>query len=72
MDNKQDPNLALEALEERIDALIQVCQSLHNENKTLKAQHTDLVKQRTALIEKTENAKARVEGMISRLKMMEF
>ena len=72
MDNKQDPNLALEALEERIDALVQVCQRLHDENKTLKAQHTDLVKQRTALIEKTENAKARVEGMISRLKMMEF
>jgi len=72
MNKKQDPNLALELLEQRIDALVQVCQSLHDENKTLKTQHTDLVKQRTALIEKTENAKARVEGMISRLKMMEF
>ena len=72
MENKQPPTIALEGLEERIDALVQVCQGLYEENKSLKAQQADLLKQRNALINKTETAKARVEGMISRLKMMEF
>lgn len=72
MNKPQNPDQSLLLLEERIDALVQVCQHLHEENKSLKSQQTDLIQQRSALLEKTENAKARVEGMISRLKMMEY
>ena len=72
MNNEQDPNESLQLLEERIDALVQVCQRLYDDNAQLKSQQAELMQQRNALMEKTEKAKSRVEGMISRLKMMEY
>lgn len=72
VNKEQNPDTALQLLEQKIDALVQVCQNLHEENQLLKNQHTELVQQRSALMDKTEKAKSRVESMISRLKLMEI
>ncbi|MFT6625248.1 MAG: cell division protein ZapB [Cycloclasticus sp.] len=72
MNTEQNPEIALQDLEQRIDALVQVCQRLHEDNQHLKKQQTDLIQQRSLLMEKTEKAKSRVESMISRLKLMEI
>ncbi|OUR87845.1 TIGR02449 family protein [Cycloclasticus sp. 44_32_T64] len=71
MNKEQNPEIALQQLEQKIDALVQVCQNLHEENHELKRQQADLIQQRSALMDKTEKAKSRVESMISRLKLME-
>ncbi len=63
------PGLAL--LEEKIDALIELCEALASENQTLKAKQQSLTVDRARLIEKNELAKTRVESMISRLKALE-
>ena len=71
--NKEDnPEIALQHLEQKIDSLIRVCQQLHDENTQLKSEHTELIQQRNALSDKNEKAKSRVEAMISRLKLMEI
>jgi len=63
--------LDLNRLEERIDDLIQAIADVSVENDTLRSQQTQLMTERSALIEKSELARARVESMISRLKAME-
>jgi len=71
--NKEDnPEIALQHLEQKIDSLIRVCQQLHDENTQLKSEHTELIQQRNVLSDKNEKAKSRVEAMISRLKLMEI
>jgi len=71
--NKEiNPEIALQQLEQKIDSLIQVCQRLHEENRLLKNQQTELIQQRSTLLDKNEKAKSRVEAMISRLKLMEI
>lgn len=72
MNKETSPEIALQDLEERIDALVQVCQRQHEENQQLKSQQVELMQQRSELMEKTEKAKTRVEAMISRLKLMEI
>ena len=61
----------LGALEARVDELIRQNKSLETENSALRNQQENLVKERAALIEKTEQAKGRIEAMISRLRTME-
>jgi len=68
---EQNPEVALHELEQKIDMLVQVCQNLHEENQQLKTQQGELIQQRSALMDKTEKAKTRVEAMISRLKLMD-
>ena len=63
------PGLAL--LEEKIDALIELCESLATENQALKAKQQSLTADRAKLIERNELAKSRVESMINRLKALE-
>ncbi len=72
MSKEQKPEIALQHLEQKIDTLVQVCQNLHEENRQLKNQQTDLIQQRGALMDKTEKAETRVEAMISRLKLMDI
>ncbi len=60
----------LKRLEEKIDALLSLCQNLQNENRSLKSKQNDLVRDRAHLIDKTSQAKNRVEAMITRLKSM--
>ena len=72
VNKEQNPEGEKQHLEQKIDALVQVCQNLHEENQQLKNQQADLIQQRSALMDKTEKAKTRVESMISRLKLMEI
>ena len=66
---EDDPDL--QQLEQRVEALIQACDELKDENHSLRVQQDSLVQERAKLIEKTELARSRVESMIHRLKSME-
>lgn len=64
--------LNLNSLEARVDELINALSDLASENRSLRAQHSGLLAERAALIEKSELARSRVESMITRLKAMEI
>jgi len=61
----------LKRLEQRVDALVEVCDQLQNENKSLKQRQDTLTAERATLLQKNEQVRARVEAMIGRLKAME-
>lgn len=61
----------LKMLERRVDELIQRIHALSRENQSLRDSQSSLIAERARLIEKTEMARTRVEGMITRLKSME-
>jgi cell division protein ZapB len=61
----------LQALEAKIDALIQLCEQLAAENRTLRESQTSLISERAVLLEKNALARTRIETMIARLKSME-
>lgn len=61
----------LKRLEQRVDALVQVCEELKEENRTLKQRQDALTAERATLLQKNEQVRARVEAMIGRLKAME-
>ena len=63
--------LDLAALESRVDDLIRTIESLQHENHNLRSQQSLLTAERSTLVEKTEQARSRVEAMIARLKAME-
>ena len=54
-----------------MDELLQRCQRLQEENQGLRARQDALTAERAELVEKTEQARARVEGMLTRLRTME-
>jgi len=62
----------LKDLEERVNDLVAKCARLQEENYALRHQQNHLIAERAALIEKTEQARTRVESMITRLKSMEL
>lgn len=64
-------DLDLSRLEFRIAELIQVCERLKEENRSLRAQQQTLTNERAALIEKNDQVRVRVEAMINRLRAME-
>ena len=61
----------LKRLEQRVDALVRVCDQLQDENKSLKQRQDVLTSERATLLQKNEQVRARVEAMIGRLKAME-
>ena len=61
----------LKRLEKRVDALVDVCDQLQNENQSLKQRQDTLTAERATLLQKNEQVRARVEAMIGRLKAME-
>jgi cell division protein ZapB len=69
--SETNPSTELEALEAKLDTLIEQYNQLKNENKSLKTKQDALVKEKAKLLEKTTLAKTRVEAMITRLKAME-
>jgi cell division protein ZapB len=69
-DNDID-NSDLASLEARVDDLIKTIEKLKSENSALRNQQEGLVNERAILIEKTEQARTRIESMISRLRAME-
>ena len=66
-----EKQLDIKNLEDRVDELISTVERLRSENKTLRESQTNLVSERDKLIQKTEQARTRVETMIQRLKAME-
>ena len=64
-----DPHLR--KLEDKIDQLVQICGDLHNENQLLKDNEANWLRERAKLREKNEQARTRVEAMITRLKSLE-
>lgn len=68
---ENDPSTELAALEAKLDTLIAQYNLTKSENKSLKVKQDALVKEKAKLLEKTTQAKARVEAMIARLKAME-
>ena len=71
MSNNDSENTDLAALEARVDELINTVGHLKSENSALRSQQESLVNERAILIEKTEQARTRIESMISRLRAME-
>ena len=71
MTDTTDEKLELTGLELRVYELIKTVRHLADENKVLRSQQTALTSERATLIEKTEQARRRVEAMIERLKAME-
>ena len=71
MNEKNSENLDLAALEARVDELIRTVDNLKSENITLRSQQEHMVNERSSLIEKTEQARVRIESMITRLRAME-
>jgi|TARA_B100002019_G_C20878212_1_gene407355 cell division protein ZapB len=70
--NKDDKTtFDLYRLEEKIDDLITKVTALTEENEQLRGQKESLTNERFSLLEKTDQAKKRVEAMILRLKTME-
>jgi cell division protein ZapB len=61
----------LDQLEQQIMSLIRLNQRLQEENASLRARQETLVIERSELIEKSEQARSRVEAMLSRLRAME-
>ncbi len=64
-------DMDLKILERRVDELIQRLNAVNSENQSLRESQSALIAERARLIEKTELARTRVEGMITRLKAME-
>lgn len=71
MNTKTDQSLELKELEQKLDLLIEQFNAVKNENNSLKVKQDALVKEKAKLLEKTTQARIRVEAMISRLKAME-
>ena len=71
MDKNDTNELELSSLEARIDELITTIESLTVENTVLKTHQNTLTIEKTELISKTEQARTRVAGMITRLKALE-
>ncbi len=63
--------LELKNFENKLDELIEHYQYLKNENKDLKVKLEHLTQEKVELLEKASLAKARVDTMITRLKVME-
>ena len=61
----------LRALETRVEELILVCVQLKDENRTLRAETEQLSAERDRLVESNTQARARVEAMVEKLKLLE-
>ena len=61
----------LKRLEERLDDLVEICNRLQTENKSLKEKQETLSHERASMVQKNEQDRARVEAMHVRLKSME-
>ncbi|MFO1517341.1 MAG: TIGR02449 family protein [Lysobacterales bacterium] len=67
-----DPTLSdLAEIGARLDRLVELCQRLSEENRSLRQSQEQLANERAALLAKNEQARTRVEAMIARLKSLE-
>ena len=61
----------LQRLEARVGELVSLVRQLTEENKALRHRQDHLAGERAALLQKNEHARAGVEAMIGRLRMLE-
>jgi cell division protein ZapB len=61
----------LQRLEVRINELLSLVQQLNEENRALRHRQEHLANERAALLQKNEQARAGVEAMIGRLRLLE-
>jgi len=71
MSEANDNAAALRALALRIDVLVVLSRRLADENRSLRNSQEALVSERANLLAKNEQARSRVEAMISRLRALE-
>lgn len=62
---------SLLTLGDRVDRLLDLCRTLQEENRSLRHSQEQLSLERAQLIARNEQARARVEAMILRLKLLE-
>jgi len=55
----------------RVDRLLELCQRLTEENRSLRQSQEQLSAERSNLLAKNEQARSRVEAMIARLRALE-
>jgi cell division protein ZapB len=65
------PDSQFNALEQKIDDLINLCSELNQENVGLKADASALQSEKQDLASRNESARSKLETMLSRLKAME-
>ncbi|KAB7628207.1 TIGR02449 family protein [Alkalilimnicola sp. S0819] len=58
-------------MEQRLEQLLSLCERLREENRVLRESQSQLATERASLLERNEQARARIEGMIGRLRAME-
>ena len=61
----------LKSVEQRLEELLGLCGRLHDENRSLRVTQENLVQEKANLVSKNEQARTRVDAMISRLKSLE-
>ncbi len=61
----------LNALEAKVDELIELCESLSNENRALRERNRAWAVEKSTLVERNELAASRLDALISRLKSMD-
>ena len=66
-----DQPLALQELEEKLDRLIEQYQAVKKDNDLLRLRQQELLEEKSQLLEKSVEARVRVEAMITRLKALE-
>jgi len=72
-DSKGGANLDLELkrLEKRLEELVATVHRLKEENRALRQRQDGLAAEKTTVMSRSEQVRARVEGIIGRLKAME-
>jgi cell division protein ZapB len=58
-------------ISQRLDRLVELCQRLGEENRSLRVSQEQLAAERSNLLAKNEQARSRVEAMIARLRSLE-
>ncbi len=64
-------DIELRRLEKRVDELVTTLLRLKDENRALRARQDTLAAEKTTVMNRSEQVRARVEAMIGRLKAME-
>ena len=64
-------DIELRRLEKRVDELVTTLLRLKDENRALRQRQESLASEKTTVMNRSEQVRARVEAMIGRLKAME-
>ncbi|PIQ38736.1 MAG: TIGR02449 family protein [Lysobacterales bacterium CG17_big_fil_post_rev_8_21_14_2_50_64_11] len=62
---------SIDILTSRLEQVLELCRRLTEENRSLRASQEQLIGERAHLLSRSEQARARVDAMIQRLKSLE-